>query len=136
MAYRFAGFFASPVLPQPDSLPAGAAWREIDSPFAGIGVRMPALVGKTPARDDMEMLARQLGLDAANRWLYINYDCWGGRIDFVYGFGISSGFPFGPVEEGSLRIVNDAYTRLMAQFGVLAEDALRFAPFRRFWDER
>jgi hypothetical protein len=136
MAYQFAGFFASPAVPRPDVLPAGAVWREVVSPFIGVGVRLPALIGKTPAQADVESLARQLGVDAADRWLYLTYDCWGGGIDFVYGFGSRGGQPFGPVEEDALDAVEAAYTSLMAQFGVSAVDALQFKPFERgYWGE-
>jgi hypothetical protein len=136
MGYQFAGFFASSALPRPDSLPPGAVWREIASPFVGVGIRLPALLGKTPARAEVEALARQLGVDAADRWLYLTYDCWGGRIDCIYGLGARGGSPFGPVGEDALDAVEATYTRLMAQFGVPAGDALQFAPFPRgFWGE-
>jgi hypothetical protein len=136
MAYWFTGFFAAPVLPRPDPLPLGAVWREITSPFSGVGVSLPSLLGNTPARDEVEALARQLGVAAADRWLYLTYVCWAGRIDFVYGLGASGGLPFGPVKEDDQDTVKDTYIRLMAQFGVSAEDALRFAPFQRgFWGE-
>ena len=136
MAYGFTGFFAAPVLAQPAGLPPGAAWREIASPFTGVGISLPPLLSNTPARDEVEALARQLGLDAAERWLYLTYICWAGQIEFVYGLGASAGVPFGPVKEDEQDTVERAYTWLMARFGVSVEDALRFAPFTRgFWGE-
>ena len=78
MGYQFAGFFASPSLPRPAVLPERAVWREVISPFVGVGVRLRDLLGKTPTRVEVEALARQLGLAAADRWLYLTYDCWGG----------------------------------------------------------
>jgi hypothetical protein len=136
MAYQFSGFFASPPVLRPDVMPAGAVWREVVSPFIGVGVRLSALIGKTPERADVEALARQLGVDAADRWLYLTYDCWGGKIDFVYGFGSRGGLPFGPVKENGLDAVKATYMSLMAHFGVSPEDALRFKPFERgYWGE-
>lgn len=136
MAYQFAGFFATAVIPKPDALPSGAVWREVESPFVGVGVRLPAFLGETPAQAELETLARQLGVDLVDRWLYLTYTCWGGRIDFVYGFGCFGGVPFGPVEEDALHEVETAYIRLMAQFGVSAEDAIHFKPFERgYWGE-
>jgi hypothetical protein len=100
----------------------------------GVGVSLPSLLGNTPAREDVEALARQVGLAAADRWLYLTYICWAGQIDFVYGLGASGGVPFGPVEEDDEDGIKGAYSRLMAQLGVSEEDALHFAPFRRgFW---
>jgi hypothetical protein len=93
MAYQFAGFFASPAVPRPNVLPAGAVWREVVSPFIGVGVRLPALIGKTPARPDVEALARQLGVDAADRWLYITYDCWAEGLTSFMGSVRGAGSP-------------------------------------------
>jgi hypothetical protein len=134
MGYQFAGFFAQPALVRPDSLPQHAAWREIDTPFTGVGVRLPALIGRTPPPGEVQALARQLGLHAAASWLYLTYDSWGGRIDFVYGLGSRGDVPFGPVEEDNVEKVEAAYIDLMGQLGVSAEGALRFAPFERgYW---
>jgi hypothetical protein len=136
MGYQFAGFFASPAVPQPEGLPAGAVWREITSPFVGVGIRLPALIGKTPTRAEVETLARQLGIHTADRWLYLTYSCWAGRIDFVYGLGFRSGEVFGPVEEDGRDKVKAAYTGLMAEFGISLEEALDFEPFHRgYWGE-
>lgn len=96
MAYQFAGFLASPRVPRPDVLPIGAVWRDIVMPFFGVGVRLPALLGKSPPRAEVETLARQCGVYAAERWLYLTYDCWGGAIDFVYGLGSRDGVPSVP----------------------------------------
>jgi hypothetical protein len=136
VTYRFAGVFARPAIPRPKVLPSGAVWRDIAKPFAGVGVRLPALIGETPAAADVESLTRQLGMDAADCWLYLTYDCWGGSIDFVYGLGSQGGVSFGPVEESALDKVETVYVGLMGRFGLPAEDALRFQPFERgYWGE-
>jgi hypothetical protein len=45
-----------------------------------------------------------------------------------------AGNPFGPVEEHDLDRVEAAYTDLMEQFGLSAEDALNFDLFARgYW---
>jgi hypothetical protein len=98
VAYRFAGFFACPTVPRPNVLPTGAVWQNIVTPFDGVGVRLPAFIGKVPPAAEVEALARQFGLYATERWLYLTYDCWAGYIDFVYGLGSRSGEPFGPVD--------------------------------------
>jgi hypothetical protein len=88
----------------------------------------------TPA--DVQALARLLGVVAADRWVYLDYVCWGGDIDFVYGLGSQDGVPFGPVKESDHDKVEAAYTGLMENFGVSTADALRFEPFMRgFWGE-
>ncbi len=68
--YSFAGFFARPQVPQPDTLPADAVWRVIDKPFSGVGVRIPELLGTTPDVTRVEGLARQLGLAEVD-WLFL-----------------------------------------------------------------
>jgi hypothetical protein len=134
--YVFSGFFARPAVPRPVSLPPGAVWREIATPFAGVGVRLPRSDDSLLTPTEVEALARQLGLDAANCWVYLNYVCWGGAIDFVYGLGSRHGVPFGPVKELPFGALEAAYTGLMERFGVPAEVALRFDPFTRgYWGE-
>ncbi len=136
MAYEFAGFFARPTLPCPESLPPGGVWRDIDAPFVGVGVRLPSLIDDDtlPSPPDLHALARDLGLHDADRWIYMTYICLGGDIDFVYGLGSRGGVPFGPVKEDAPEKVEATYTGLMEQFGISAEVALRFAPFMRgYW---
>ena len=138
MAYRFAGFFARPAVPRPAVLSQDAVWREIAVPFVGIGVRLPSLFREDdlPAICEVHALARQLGLEESDCWLYLTYICWGGDIDFVYGFGCRAGVKFGPVKEFAGDKVEGAYTGLMAQFGISADEALRFEPFERdYWGE-
>jgi hypothetical protein len=135
VAYEFAGIFAKPSIAQPDSLPPDAVWRVITAPFSGVGVRLPSLAQETPDVYFVSQLVQQFGL-ASGDWLYITYVCWGGAIDFVYGFGSCGGRTFGPVEESAQNAVEEAYTGLMAEFGVSTEDAMRFDPFvRGFWGE-
>ena len=136
VAYRFAGFFARPPVPCPGALPDGAVWREIAAPFEGVGVRLPALVGESPSPDDVQALARQLGVADADYWLYLTYDCWAGAIDFVYGLGSREGVPIPPVEASARDRVTAAYTGLMEQFGVPADRAIGFEPFERgYWGD-
>jgi hypothetical protein len=136
MTYRFTGFFARPVGPQPVPLLPGAVWREIATPFSGVGVRLSGSDNRLLTQSEAEALARQFGLDAAECWVFLNYVCWGGSIDFVYGLGSRDGVPFGPVKETALDAVKTAYTGLMEQFGVSAAVALQFEPFRRgYWGE-
>jgi hypothetical protein len=134
--YEFAGFFARPAVPRPAILPPGAVWREIATPFAGVGVWLPGSDDKLLAPPEAEALVRQLGLDAAECWVFLTYVCWGGDIDFVYGFGSRRGVVFGPVKEDARDAVEAAFTGLMEQFGVPGEVVLDFEPFRRgYWGE-
>jgi hypothetical protein len=73
---------------------------------------------------------------AARQWLYLTCDCWGGTIDFVYGFTSTDGVLSTPVEDSSLDTVEATYLDLMSQFGISEEDAFDFAPFGRgFWGD-
>lgn len=130
MAYEFTGFFAKPVVSQPDSLPSGAVWREIEVPFVGVGVRLPKAVDRRLPPNQVASLAKSLGLDAADAWIYLTYLCWGGSIDFVLGLGIRDGVPFGVSKEDADTSAKAAYVGLMERFGVSSADALRFEPFR------
>lgn len=134
--YRFAGFLSPSRIARPASLPADAVWREIAVPFEGCGVRLPEFIGTTPAIETIRELSATLGFDSADTWLYLTYDCWAGRIDFVYGFGQRHREPFGPVKENSPPALEAAFTSLMANLGLSAEQAVRFPPFERgFWGE-
>lgn len=133
MAFWFTGFFSRPTVPLPETLPAGAVWRDIATPFVGVGLRLADSDGKhTPA--EVDALARQLGLDGAECWVFLRYTCWGGRIDSVDGLGSCGGVPFDLISEDD--DAETAYLQLMEQFGIPAETALRFEPFHRgYWGE-
>ncbi|WP_165250400.1 hypothetical protein [Paludisphaera soli] len=134
MPYQFAGFFARPAVPKPADPPPDAVWRDVASPFVGVGVLLPEWIGRTPAPGRVRALARRLGLDAAEGWLDLTYSCWGGDVDFVYGLGVRAGEAFGPIEVKEIGRAEAAYLDLMGRFGISAEDALRFEPFTRgYW---
>jgi hypothetical protein len=134
--YRFTGFFARPVIERPVTLPAGATWREIIAPFAGVGVRLPGLANDEPVTDEVLRLLTEVGLGGAADWIFISYVTWAGPIDRVYGLGWSSGRAFGPIGETADDKVRAAYLDLMGKFGVAPPDALIFPPFvRGFWGE-
>ena len=135
MAYRFTGFLAkSPTHPTAD---VGTVWRNITTPFVGVGVRLESLLGESLPPDIVRTLAEQFAFTPATDWLFLNYVTWAGRIDSVYGLGVCGGREFGPVEEDNADRTRDAFLRLMSTFGVSADDALRFPPFERgFWGER
>ena len=79
--YEFTGFFARPAVPRPLALPPGADWREIDTPFVGVGVRLPGSDDRLLTPSEAEALAGQLGLDAAGCWVFLTYDTTPGYLD-------------------------------------------------------
>ena len=135
MPYVFTGFFARPRLVAPEVLPAGAKWRVVTSPFDGIGVSLPHMEEQRPTAHDVEVEAGELGLAAAEAWLYLDYRCWGGPPDLVWGFGKSDRGRIGPLDvSGSSEEARRAFVALMAHFGVSEAGALDVPPFRReFW---
>ncbi len=135
MSYQFAGFFTRPAVPLRE-FPADAVAIQIGAPFLGTGIRFHSLIGKTPAVADVLDLASKIGVAAAPQWIYLTYDCWGGEIDFVYGFTSTDGVLSPPVEDSSWDSVEATYYILMSRFGIGEESARDFAPFTRgFWGE-
>jgi len=133
MAYWFSGFFAKPSVEPPTTLPERAVWREIVSPFVGVGVLLAELQGERPSSEEVQSLVQRLGIDRAD-WIYLTYVCWAGSVDSVYGLGVCGGRPFGQVDEDRGTHTREAYIRLMGEFGVSPENAMRFPPFERgFW---
>ena len=134
--YRFTGFFARPVIERPATLPNGASWREVATPFAGVGISLPGLTNDKPGVGEACKLLAEVGLGGATDWLFINYVTWAGPIDSVYGLGASGGRAFGPSNESDRETVRAAFLELMGAFGVTPADALNFPPFvRGFWGE-
>lgn len=82
-------------------------------------------------------LATGLGINGRVPWLFMQYDTWGGELDFVFGLGVTSAGPFGPFEESARGQVEPIYINLMSQLGVGADEALEFEPFKRgYWGEQ
>lgn len=138
MAYRFNGFLARPTVPRPATLPEGTVWRDITTPFHGVGIRIhvTGLGDNEPGSDEARRLLTAVGLGSAPDWMYLSYVTWAGQIDHVYGLGVSGGREFGPVSSSDRDTVREGYLVLMAAFGVSAADALNFPPFvRGFWGE-
>jgi hypothetical protein len=134
--YRFTGFFARPVIDRPATLPTKSSWREVATPFAGVGVSLPGLANDKPDSAEARRLLAEVGLGGATDWLFINYVTWAGPIDSVYGLGVSGDREFGTSSESDRETTRAAYLELMGAFGVAPADALNFPPFvRGFWDE-
>jgi hypothetical protein len=134
--YRFTGFFARPRIERPAVLPDGAVWREVASPFVGVGVRLPKLANDKPGPDESRLLLSEVGLAGAVDWLYLRYITWAGPIESVYGLGVSGGKELGPVKDLDRVTARSTYLELMGAFGVAPADALDFPPFvRGFWGE-
>jgi hypothetical protein len=137
VAYQFSGFFVAQPASPPSQLPANAVWRKVSTPFQGCGVHLPHTVGKTLGEAQIAQLAGQLGIGSQIPWLFLQYDTWGGELDFVYGLGVGIEGPFGPLEESARGQVEPVYLELMAHLGLTSHDALNFAPFERgFWGEQ
>jgi hypothetical protein len=135
MAYQFAGFFAPSDVEiiNPPALPAEAIFRKITTPFIGVGVRLPSMVGMSPSVDEVNALAVATGIAQARTWLYLGYDTWG-NIDWVYALGAQDGKEFGPIDDSNLETVENTFVEVMARIGVDAQNALQFTPFvRGFW---
>lgn len=136
--YKFAGFFAKQQLKPPAASGVDAVWRAINTPFVGVGIRLQEFIDgdELPDPDRVTAIRERLGLGAAIDWLFIIYVCWGGRIDFVYGFGKQGERAFGPVKEFAGPKIEAVYLHLMGEFGVQPEDAMQFDPFvRGFWGD-
>ena len=139
MSYEFTGFFAAPAIQRPITLPEGTVWRNIETPFVGVGVKLVERDNDAPlpSQTDVLGLLRQVSLSDAQRWLFLTYVCWSGLIDFVYGMGSRDGQIFGPAQDDEVDSAGPLFASLMKQFGVDLGDRIYFAPFvRGYWDER
>ncbi|WP_073213236.1 hypothetical protein [Massilia sp. CF038] len=135
MAYQFAGFLAPSdgEIINSSALPAESLIRRITTPFVGVGIRLPSLVGMTPSADEINALAAATGIAQAKSWLYLAYDTWG-NIDSVYALGVQDGKQFGPIDDSNSQTVETTFVDVMARIGVDAKNALQFSPFvRGFW---
>jgi hypothetical protein len=135
MAYQFAGFLVPTErdLVSAAAVPADAICRPITSPFIGVGIRLPALIGKSPSMSEINAIATAIGVAKAPSWLYLDYDTWG-RIDSVYAAGVHDGEAFGPIDDTNIQTVEATFLQVMSRIGVSPENALRFGPFERgFW---
>jgi hypothetical protein len=136
MTYIFTGFFATSPIKSPSQLPEHAVWREITHPFIGIGLLLPDFEHAEEKESYILDLASKFGFSLTSRWIFLDYVCWAGNIDSVYGFGCVEGEQFGPIEESNYENVENAYVEIMSRIGVSANDALYFEPFvRGYWGE-
>lgn len=136
MGYQFAGFFITSRISMSESLQKNAIWRDIAAPFQGTGIFTSHLVGKDMAPEIVLSLAQEIGITGEDTWIFLQYDCWGGMIDYVYGMGVAKGTSFGPIEDSAHDTVEATYVELMERLDISAENSLNFAPFERgFWGE-
>ena len=136
MSYRFAGFLAPSAteIIEVSSLPPDAIYRRVTTPFIGVGVSFPSMIGEEPSNDEVNKLAVAIGITQARSWLYITYDTWAGSIDWMYAIGAQQGVEFGPINDSNLETVRDTFIDVMARIGLGTEHAVQFGPFSRgFW---
>ena len=137
MAYQFAGFFIKGKTYQFLELPSNAVVRQITSPFDGVGIRLPAYIGQTVTTEDVLQLSKSIGVSQSAEWIFIQYDCFGGQIDFVSGMTCSQADASPYKEDSSYDTVRQSFLNLMQSFGVDHENAINFLPFKRgFWGDK
>ncbi|AJQ93382.1 hypothetical protein [Gynuella sunshinyii] len=108
-----------------------ACIKSFDKPFSGIGISIPKFTSKDPELDELLALSKTLGLDESGDWAFMIYECFGGSIDYLYGYQNRKGAIYGPITEPSLEKVEDTYVEFMHNFGVGKNKALKFEPFER-----
>ncbi|MCP3920987.1 MAG: hypothetical protein GY714_00225 [Desulfobacterales bacterium] len=137
MTYKFSGILTSDFyIEEGIDLKDIYSIRKIDSPFKGSGIYLPMYSDRDPNEEEIIKIVNSVGLSKSDNWLFINYICWAGRIDYVYAYLNSCGKITGPVEESDLNKTSDLFVNIMEGFGVPKEKALDFKPFYRgFWNE-
>lgn len=134
MAYQFHGFFIDKVQGNQSHISSDTnVIRNIDAPFSGLGVRL----SQPPARDLATILelAAKMTLPRDCVWIYLDYACWGGLVESVWGYVHGTETSYGPLYDCSYT-ATESFQELMQAFGVLPKQALDFTPFRRgFWGE-
>lgn len=129
MAYSFTGFFVVGSKSRPECLPKGTIWRKVTSPFQGIAALLPPNLGHKIGLEEIRVVGNDTADDCD--WMFLRYETWGGKIDFVYGLGSAGGEDFGPVEDSEDDTVETTYEELMRRIGIAPEHSRNFAPFER-----
>lgn len=137
MSYQFVGFF---VLTEQMTSPFypidGTIWKNIKEPFQGIGIKLSPSIKTPSSPKEIKTLFNEMNINAARQWLFIEYECFGGSIDYIYALIMKNDEIYGPIEESAFDNVERVYISLMNEFGISEKDAIRFKPFERdFWDE-
>ncbi|WP_332604656.1 hypothetical protein [Acinetobacter sp. ESBL14] len=137
MSYQFVGFFALTEQMKSPFYPIdGTTWKDIKDPFHGIGIKLSPSIKTPSSPDDIKALFSAMNINHVKQWLFIEYVCFGGSIDYIYALIMKNGEIYGPIEESALENVERVYIDLMNEFGISEKDALQFKPFdRNFWDE-
>ena len=133
MGFQFSGFFVKDIsiATLDRSVDGVEIIKEINAPFKGVGISVPKFISKDPSLKELEELASAIGLKLENEWLFMVYECFGGQIDYIFGYINDSGRSVGPIQESALTKVENIYINLMADFNVNEKEALAFEPFER-----
>lgn len=132
MGYQFSGFFVKDTKPdQINSLDEIEGIKLVEKPFKGIGISVPKFKSKDPSDDELFKLANDIGLTPKMEWMFIVYECFGGQMDYLFGYINKNNETIGPVQESAWDKLESAYIEFMHSFGIGKNKALKFEPFER-----
>jgi hypothetical protein len=113
-----------------------AVVKEIENPFLGVGIRIPnypVQQNENISADKIINLAERLGF-SEKKWIFLDYQCWGGNLADVMGFVHTGSGNFELLSSDNNQDANMVYKELMVHFGVAEKAAFDFPPFYRgFW---
>ena len=134
MGYQFKGyFFKGFKVKHTTLLDKSYEIRTIEEPFQGSGILIEGLSNMITL-DEIVELAEKLPIPKNVDWLFIEYDCWAGRIDYILGLTCIAGQINKLIEEDRMDFIDEAYIKLMQEFQISKEIAINFKPFERgFW---
>ena len=136
MSFQFSGFFVKKRVPRDINKHKDVEKVvAIDKPFSGVGISVPKFISKDPTQDELLALASNLGITDGLDWMFIVYECFGGQIDYLFGYQNKNSQTFGPVQDSALDTVENSYIEFMHNFGVGKNKAIKFVPFERGYFE-
>jgi len=132
MAYQFSGFFIKRITSSEIVKVSGvSAILTIQDPFVGTGISIPEVAVNELNAGNLVQLAKNLGVKSQHEWMFIVYECFGGVLDYLYGYVHKPTAQYGPVDTSDLETLEEEYLLLMSNFGINAIQAQHFSPFER-----
>ncbi|MGB3638588.1 MAG: hypothetical protein WBA39_13580 [Rivularia sp. (in: cyanobacteria)] len=135
MTYQFSGIFVKDFqILNKIHLDIPHTVKKINSPFIGSGISIPEYTSKNPSIEEINDIAKKIGIKQDLEWMFIIYECWAGEIDYLFGYIRKPENKIVSIIESSQDKLENAYISFMEEFKISKDEAFNFEPFKRgFW---